>query len=257
MINIHHGFTKNIPYLEVVAQELQNEKLPGVIFVHGFTSAKEHNLHYAYYLAMRGFRVVLPEAQLHGERYANVTETELNLSFWDIVISTIHELQYFVDEFSQKKLIDIERVGVAGTSMGGIVTFGALTQYQWIKAAVALMGTPAYVSFAKSQMNAMKHSGAPIPLSNSEAKKLFQKLEQYDLSIKPERLNERPLLFWHSESDHVVPFEPTYKFFLKAKTYYTKQPKNIHFIRDKTSGHKVSRKGVLETVRWFEKFLEK
>ncbi|MDI5791688.1 hypothetical protein PO124_35075 [Bacillus licheniformis] len=31
--------------------------------------------------------------------------------------------------------------------MGGIVTLGALTQYEWITTAVSLMGSPAYVEF--------------------------------------------------------------------------------------------------------------
>ncbi|MFA8439127.1 prolyl oligopeptidase family serine peptidase [Pueribacillus sp. YX66] len=255
MIQINHGFSRNIPYLHVVHRDIENETLPVIIFVHGFTSAKEHNLHYAFYLAMRGFRVILPEAFLHGERYANVTDAELELSFWEIVTLTIHELEYFVDDFSTEKLIDVNRIGVVGTSMGGIITLGALTQYDWIKVAASLMGTPAYVSMAKSQINALRKTGQKLPFTEVEEDEMYSNLEKYDLSLKPELLKERPLLFWHSETDDVVPFEPTYKFFLKAKSYYTNKPKNIKFIHDETNGHKVSRKGVLETVRWFEAFL--
>lgn len=254
MININHGFTNNIPYLHVVHRDLKDDKLPVVLFIHGFTSAKEHNLHYAYYLAARGFRVILPEAPLHGERFANVTDAELDLSFWEVVLSTIQELEHFVTNFSQKGLIDNERIGVAGTSMGGIVTLGALTQYNWIKVAVSLMGSPTYVSLAKSQIKAIEKKGQDLSITQEEVEQLYTNLEKFDLSKRIESLQNRPLLFWHSETDDVVPFEPTYKFFIKAKAYYT-DSKKIKFIHDETSGHKVSRKGVLETVRWFESYL--
>lgn len=257
LIYVKHNIIRQIPYLEVVASDKHNEKLPLVLFVHGFTSAKEHNLHYAYYLATRGFRVILPDAKLHGERAENLTEAELEFSFWDIVISTIHELPYFVDHFSEQRLIDNDRIGVVGTSMGGIVTLGALTQYRWIQCAVSLMGSPAYVTFAKSQIDALKQSGKPIPFTKEEEQQFYKKLEQYDLSLRPKVLNERPLLFWHSKVDEVVPFEPTYNFYLKAKSYYKDQPDKLKFIEDETSGHKVSRKGVLETVQWFDIFLKK
>lgn len=255
LVHIHHGFIQNIPYLHVVHHEVEHEKLPCVLFIHGFTSAKEHNLHYAYYLAMRGFRVILPEALLHGERYANVTDKELELSFWEVVTTTIHELENFVNEFVSKQLIDRDRIGVVGTSMGGIVTLGALTQYDWIKVAVSLMGTPAYVAFAKAQIQSMKDSGQALPFSEAEEEKIYANLEKYDLSLKPELLKERPMLFWHSKIDDVVPFDPAYHFFLKAKSYYKNHPNQIKFIEDETSGHKVSRHGVLETVRWFETYL--
>ncbi len=255
MIQIHHGQIQNIPHLQVVQSEIEKKMLPAVFFIHGFTSAKEHNLHYAYYLAKLGFRVILPEAPLHGERSTNEAEQELESSFWDIVTSAIDELPYFVDELTRKQFIDPQRIGVVGTSMGGIVALGALTQYSWIKVAASLMGTPAYASFAKSQVNAFKKSAQSLSLSEAEEQNLYKKLETYDLSKQPERLKGRPLLFWHSEIDDVVPFEPTYNFFQKAQKFYKHDPQKIKFIRDKTSGHKVSRQGVLETVRWFEKHL--
>lgn len=257
MIYVKHNAIHQIPYLEVVASDRDNEKLPFVLFLHGFTSAKEHNLHYAYYLAERGFRVILPDAKLHGERAENLTEAELEFSFWYIVISTIHELSYFVDHYSEKGLIYNDQIGVVGTSMGGIVTLGALTQYRWIKCAVSLMGSPAYVAFAKSKIDALKQSGKSIPLSKEEEQRFYEQLEKYDLSLCPKVLNERPLLFWHSKVDDVVPFEPTYNFYLKARSYYKDQPDNLKFIEDETSGHKVSRKGVLETVKWFDIYLKK
>lgn len=255
LITVEHDFTDNLPFLHVVLSEKKDEQLPGIIFVHGFTSAKEHNLHYAYYLAKRGFRVLLPEAPLHGERKALITESELNYSFWEIVLQMIKELEIFVNAFTHKDLLDKKRIGLAGTSMGGIVTLGALTQYSWVKAAVSLMGSPSYEMLAKSQMASLRKDKSDIPFTEEDLEKLYTQLRKFDLSQQPDKLMQRPLLFWHSEIDQIVPFRPTFDFYLKSKRHYTDHPDRIHFIADKTSGHKVSREGVIETVRWFEKYI--
>jgi len=48
---------KGIPLLHVYDNSM-NEQSPIVIFLHGFQSAKEHNLHYAYQLVQKGIRVL-------------------------------------------------------------------------------------------------------------------------------------------------------------------------------------------------------
>lgn len=236
-----------------MSRELAQKQLPTILFIHGFTSAKEHNLHYAYYLAEQGFRVILPEASMHGERCENVTEAELNHSFWEIVLTTIEELDYLVKDLSEKTLVDSDRIGLVGTSMGGIATLGALTQYDWIKVAVSLMGCPAYVSLAEAQMKGLEQNGQSLSLA--EQGQIYDTLATFDLSQQPEKLKKRPLLFWHSEVDDVVPFEPAYTFYLDVKRYYAENEHHLKFIKDETSGHKVSRSGVLETVRWFKNHL--
>ena len=57
-------------------------------------------------------------------------------------MQSIEELDVLRQYFEKESLIDSERIGMVGTSMGGIVTLGSLTRYKWIKAAVSLMGMP-------------------------------------------------------------------------------------------------------------------
>ncbi|MEH7013874.1 alpha/beta fold hydrolase, partial [Neobacillus niacini] len=156
MIIVEKSFLNNIPFLHIVNKNVQQKKLPLVIFTHGFTSAKEHNLHYAYLLAEKGFRVILPEAMYHGEREQGLTEKDLYSHFWEIVIKTIHELNDFKEYYVNEGLVDQEQIGLAGTSMGGIVTLGALTKYKWVKAAVSLMGMPAYEKFSHWQLEQLQ-----------------------------------------------------------------------------------------------------
>lgn len=256
MIIVENKYVEQIPVLHIVRNEHINNKLPFIMFVHGFTSAKEHNLHYAYLLAEKGFRVVLPEAAYHGQRQPEGMNTEqMTLNFWNIVLQTIDELDILRQYFESESLIDSERIGLVGTSMGGIVTLGSLTRYQWIKAAVSLMGMPQYEKYALWQLDMMKKQGVNLPFQEEEIAALLEKLKQVDLSKHPESLDNRPLLFWHGKQDPIVPFSYTYDFYENIKPLYKKTPERLHFIIDEKSGHKVSREGLLKTVDWFNTFL--
>jgi uncharacterized protein len=244
-----------IPLLHIVKNSINENKLPFVIFIHGFNSAKEHNLHYAYYLAEKGIRVVLPDALYHGERSENYDTKELSFRFWKIVLNEIQEVNTIKNYFEEKNLIDNQRIGLSGTSMGGITTLGALTQYDWIKAAVSLMGSPCYQMMLKSQLSMLKKNNIEIPLSDDEINEQLSLLERFDLSIQKEKLQNRPLLFWHGERDEVVPFSPTYEFYKDLIPMYGNESDNIKFIADPAADHKVSRKGVMEFVDWFERYL--
>lgn len=256
MIIVENKCIESIPVLHIVSKEHFDDKLPFVMFVHGFTSAKEHNLHYGYLLAERGFRVVLPEAAYHGEREHDGLKTEeMALKFWNIVLQTIDELDILRQYFENKNVIDAERIGLVGTSMGGMVTLGSLTKYQWIKAAVSLMGMPQYEKYALWQLEMLKKQGFHLPFQQKEVEELLEKLKLVDLSKQPETLDNRPLLFWHGKQDPIVPFSYTYDFYEKVKPLYGSTPEKLHFIIDEKSGHKVSREGLLKTVDWFDTFL--
>ena len=93
----------NIPLLHIVEEQYANMEVPVVIFLHGFTSAKEHNLHYAYNLAKKGIRVLLPDAHLHGVRDENLDEVQLGLRFWEIVLTSIEEIGLYPRRTSESK----------------------------------------------------------------------------------------------------------------------------------------------------------
>lgn len=258
MFTMNYEIIAGVPVLHVAGQNEWEEKLPVIFFIHGFTSAKEHNLHYAYLLAKQGFRVILPEVYLHGERFeegVDVNSNQLYLYFWDMVIRTINELAAMKHELMERDIIDEQRIGMAGVSMGGIVTLGALTQYKWIKVAASLMGCPAYEQLSIAQIDSMKKNKIHIPFTDQELDEKLQPLAAYDLSNQPEYLANRPLLFWHGKADPVVPYHFAYEFYCENITRYNENPGKLKFILDSNAGHKVTRNGVLETVQWFDKFL--
>jgi uncharacterized protein len=255
LVVVEKDKVENIPLLHVVKESKKLEKLPLVIFIHGFKSVKERNLHYAYLLAEAGFRVVMPEVLYHGERDQGLNEKEFYIRFWEMVLNTIDEIKRLKESYLKKGLIDSEKIGLAGTSMGGIVTLGALTQYKWIKAAVSLMGMPSYEEFSLWQLEQLNAQGLTLPLTAEQIDEQLRILREYDLSHQPEKLDNRPLLFWHGKKDPLVPYPLTHQFFEKVKPNYQDDPEKIRFITDQRAGHNVSLEGVEATVDWFIHYL--
>ncbi|AYC29001.1 alpha/beta fold hydrolase [Paenisporosarcina cavernae] len=244
-----------IPILHIVNSEEDYPKRPTVLFLHGFTSAKEHNLHYAYNLANKGFRVLLPDAHLHGERSENLDEVQLSLRFWEIVLTTLEEIPAIRTKLMEQGLADESTpFGLAGTSMGGIETLGALTAYPWIDAAAVMMGSPGYVELAKAQIAQFENRGFKLPITDVERKGIFTALERFDLTKQSEKLANRPVFFWHGEQDTVVPFAPTHHFFQAMKERYPEESK-WQFMRDRMAGHAVSRAGMLASVDFLAEHL--
>lgn len=253
MIGVIHKTIQSIPVLVVVDQGKENEALPTLTYFHGFTSAKEHNLPLAYLMAEKGYRVVLPDSMYHGEREVDISATKKQISFWDIVMQNVKELNDIKELLDEDGLILDERFGIAGTSMGGITTAAALTQYPWIKTAGVLMGSPKITTYAKTLVDSFGKMGN-LPVTGEMIDHLYEQLEHYDLSKQTDKLAQRPLFFWHGENDAVVPFDHSYTFYEDVKQYYTNQ-ENIQFIKEANGHHKVSRYAILETIKWFEKHL--
>lgn len=253
MIGIHRDKIKDIHLLIIVDDIRINEPLPMLTYFHGFTSAKEHNLPLAYLMAEKGFRVILPDSAHHGERAEGKTQTEMQLLFWDIVKQNVDDLQDIYHTYHSENLLLNNQFGVAGTSMGGITTAAVLTQYDWVKAAAILMGSPKIEQYAKDLVEEVsKHK--ELPFTEQQMQYIFAQLKSYDLSAHVETLKERPLLFWHGNKDNVVPYDHSFDFYQEARKLY-KNKENIHFISEENQSHKVSRHAILSTVEWFRNHL--
>ncbi|HEY4601904.1 MAG TPA: prolyl oligopeptidase family serine peptidase [Cerasibacillus sp.] len=253
MIQVEKVKINDIPCLVVVDSETANKPLPVITYFHGFTSAKEHDLPIAFLLAEEGYRVILPDSILHGEREGKTTFLKKQLAFWDIVIQNVADLQTIHEYVQDERLISDDLFGVAGTSMGGITTSASLVKYPWIHTAAVLMGSPKLSDFARMMIEEYEKTDNPA-LPEEKVKTLFSNLDTIDLAKHMDHLAERPLLFWHGDKDPVVPFDHSYTFYQSARDMY-KNKKQLHFIKEVGRDHKVSRFAILETVKWFKKHL--
>lgn len=244
-----------IPLLHVIPDGQSSGPLPTVIFFHGHMSAKEHNLHYAYQLADKGIRVLLPDAILHGEREEGLDNVQISLRFWEIVLTSIEELGFLNTEIHKKGLAQGE-IGIGGTSMGGITSLGALTVYPWIKSAAVMMGAANYVQLAKAQMAQFESKGFKLPITPDERKKMLSTLERFDATKNRSVLAKRPVFFWHGEQDTTVPFSPIMSFYKALMEDYAEVPERLYFMRDREAGHAVSRQGMLAATDWLAKHIK-
>lgn len=240
-----------IPLLHVYKEHMDAET-PAVIFLHGFLSAKEHNLHYAYQLVEKGVRVLLPDAYLHGERAVEMSEEQMNLNFWKIVLKSVEEVQTLHAELVNRRLAT-KQIGVAGSSMGGIVTSGCLAVYDWIDAAAICMGVTSYTKLAQHQLDDFAARGIHFPISEQQKSDMMQLFAKFDLERKPEVFTRTPIIFWHGAKDSVVPYAMTRPFYEQLAAN-NQQGKSVYLADDK-AGHAVSRSGILAVTDWLAQHL--
>lgn len=241
---------EGIPLLHVYKEEMKKDA-PIVLFLHGFMSAKEHNLHYAYNLVEKGVRVILPDAFMHGERSENLPESKMNLIFWRIVIKYVEEVEVIRQALVKQGLNG--KIGVMGTSMGGITTAGCLKKYDWIEAAGVLMGTVSYTEMAQFQLKQMEEQGTNIPMTEQQKLAIMNGLKEYDVKTSPAIFERVPVIFWHGQKDPVVPFQMTYPFY--ELLVRERKANNVQYIMDEKAGHAVSRDGVLTVTAWIAQHL--
>lgn len=252
MITIKKEKLANIHSLIVEAKENDAKALPTVVFYHGFESAKENNLTLAFLLAEQNYRVILPDALYHGERSEGLTSSEMSLGFWDVILANIKELEDIKEALTNKNLILDGRIGVSGTSMGGVTTTSLLKRYEWIKTGVVLMGTPQLVIFGEQLINSFNETSKK-QISANEKKEVLNELKSYDLSRDVNALNNRPILFWHGVKDQVVPINQSEEFVSKLKK--SSYNGEVKLLKEVNRGHHLSRFSILETVKWFVKHL--
>lgn len=149
MVEMHQEYVGDIEVIHAVPAGGYASPLPTLFFYHGYTSSKEVYSYFGYALALAGFRVVLPDALMHGARFDGDEQRRL-LHFWDILRQNIDELPALYAHYRQQGQIDGRRVGVCGASMGGMTAPGALARFDWLMSAAALMGSGDYMRLSRT-----------------------------------------------------------------------------------------------------------
>ncbi|MDT3393735.1 MAG: prolyl oligopeptidase family serine peptidase [Bacillota bacterium] len=227
--------------------------LPTVFVYHGWTHRKESELMVAHFLAKAGFRVVLPDAKYHGKRHGSQLFSELMFEFWDIVMQSVTEFGELVATLSAEGLVDSERIGVTGTSMGGITTDAILTRYSNVKIGVDKIGAPMPVALAKWQVSQL-----PTALQTKYQDAIedtLARLAAYDLSMHVDHLAGRPLHFYHGTADTMVPYQFTADFMTEIQAQPSSATALVTLTTEENGQHKVSDDAQLKTVELMQQYL--
>ncbi|WP_314059569.1 prolyl oligopeptidase family serine peptidase [uncultured Vagococcus sp.] len=246
MIEVYDRVIDGIPLLEVVDSALKDEKLPTVVFYHGWTNVKESVLVHGFEIAKKGFRTLLPEALYHGARNDGIPLTdERLLDFWTIIQESVDEYPVLMDYYIKAGLTDPNRLGVTGLSMGGITTCALLATYPEIKVGDCLMGSPDAVGFTQQVLAEAEKQGMVLPDDINEQ---LQELEALSLAENPEKIAGRPVHFWHGTKDETVPYAPTFDFYQRIQDEEFAKQVSFSTTED---GHKVPYTISQETASFF------
>ncbi|WP_333012826.1 esterase [Kluyvera sichuanensis] len=177
--------------------------LPSIVFYHGFTSSNVVYSYFAVALAQAGFRVVMPNAAEHGERF-NGDGTERLQHFWQILVQNFTEFPTLRDALLASGLVSDGRLAVAGASMGGMTALGLMAQHPGVKCVASLMGSGYFTSLSQTLY-------PPSAANSIEKARLLAPLAKWDIGHQLARLADRPLLLWHGEEDDVVPAGETFR----------------------------------------------
>jgi pimeloyl-ACP methyl ester carboxylesterase len=118
----------------------------------------------------------------------------------------VAEFPQLVDSLVAAGITDADKIGVMGTSMGGITAAGVMATQPQVVAGVSLIGSPEPVAFAKDQV-AQLPAALQAKLPDALITKTYQQLAKFDLSEHPEALAGRPMFFFNGTADQMVPYQ--------------------------------------------------
>jgi dienelactone hydrolase len=126
-----------------------NPPWPAVLWFHGFTADRNASRPELGALARAGFLAIGIDAVGHGARrlpdfdhHFSGPRTETDRRFLELVTATVAEVPGLFDNLRDAGLADERRLAVAGVSMGGYISYGAVVADRRIQAAVPLLGSP-------------------------------------------------------------------------------------------------------------------
>lgn len=245
MVEMYEENIEGIQVIHAVPAGQYQQQLPTIFFYHGFLSSKEMYSYFGYTLAKAGFRVILPDALMHGAR-AESDEAKCVAHFWRILQNNVEELAMLKALFVGRGLADPQRLGVGGVSMGGMTTMAALVKYPWVKVAANLMGS--------GYFSRLSHHLFPAFTAGDTAQRdVFERdvasLLSLDVTGKTALFADKPLFVWHGEQDDVVPFGESLR--LQQELAAGEATANLTFISESEAKHKVTVHALSEATAFF------
>lgn len=224
-------------------------RLPTLLFYHGFTSSKEVYSYFAVALALAGFRVIMPDADMHGARYNGDSDQRMT-HFWEILQRNIDEVPQLEAVLHEKEWVAEGRFAVAGASMGGMTALGAMARYPQIQSVACLMGSGSFMTLSQTLFPPLV---AHTPAQQQALANRLAPLAAYDPSQQLPQLANRPLLLWHGEADEVVPFAETER--LVRMLREAQLDSRLTFLSEKQTGHKITPSALNALVSFFKHHL--
>ena len=223
---------------------LPHKGAPGIIMSHGFESSKDGKKWLA--LAPRLYEAGFACLRFNYRGCGKEQERSEG-QFEDTTLSGRIKDYTAAINFSETTEIDAKRLGVVGSSFGGMVALAA--QNNRIKAMVTL-ATPARFPIPTTEQ--LNREFFKLPSGKRLRTRFFHDAQQYDLYQAIEKIS-CPVLIIHGSADEMVPVKDAHDFYKSAK-----EPKQLVII--KGGSHALNEPEHLEqiidlTLNWFKQHL--
>lgn len=186
-LTVNKKYIGDIPIIEYYNEATGMTDKPIVIIEYGFTGKKEEMKDIAAEYADIGCLVVTPDLYLHGERME-----EADCSILEIPVRSSEEIEEILDYYADSTLVDMDRIGMLGFSLGGMTIYHYLANGTYpVKAVGIICSTPdwqelqnntiIYQAYSDGELTAIpneKHEEiSKYAVENSPYNKLLQKTD--------------------------------------------------------------------------------
>ncbi len=266
----------------------KQSKFPVVIVLHGTGGNKEGMKSWLESFANKGVAAIAIDARYHGERNGarNKAEgyTEAITRAWQDpdprrehpwFYDTCWDLWRLVDVLQKRDDIDPNRIGMLGTSMGGIQTWLAASVDERVKVAAPLIGVQSMRyglendgwharanTVKKAHEAAARDLGAP-EVNVRVARELWSKvlpgiLDQFDGPAMMPLFAPRPLYIGNGEKDPNCPIKGARLAFAAAEKAYAAKDASDRLKIDVAEGvaHKVTDEQRADSIDWCVRWLK-
>jgi dienelactone hydrolase len=282
------GSTERVPVL-LVKPAAATGRLPAVIVLHGTGGAKDRMLDWLTDLAQRGIIGVAIDARYHGDRaggakgkeayeraivrawHAKPGEPQEHPFYYD----TVWDLWRTVDVLRDRPDVDPARIGMLGTSMGGIETWLAAAADERVAVAVPAIAVQSFrwsldndrwqgraKTIQQAHDAAAKDLGEP-KVNARVCRDLWAKVipgmtEQFDCPSMLRLFAGRPLLILNGDQDPNCPIEGARLAFASAEAAYKQAnaADRLTIMVAERVGHKVTDEQRKAALDWFVKWLK-
>jgi uncharacterized protein len=216
---------------------------PAVIVLHGAGSRKENHADYARAAVAHGLGALTFDNRGHGE-----TEGPLG----DGVVDDIGFLAAWL---AARPEIDAGRIGVRGSSMGGLLAIHAAAASDHIAAAVAICPAAEWMlaeDVGRVLDGRSPAAGSALAEIRIDARALAEWLDRNDVEEAAERMGAKPLLLIHARGDEVVPCTQSEQLYERAS-----EPKRLLLLdggHHRSAQHDPELQG--ESLRWLARAMK-
>ncbi|AOT70760.1 prolyl oligopeptidase family serine peptidase [Geosporobacter ferrireducens] len=248
-VTVEEILIKKIPCLKFKPKGIQEERLPTILYYHGWHSGKVYQRFKGTVLASYGYQVIVPDAIYHGERdpIDHDDPNMLEAYFWKVILQNVQESEQLIAGIIEEHQGDPRRMAVIGSSMGGFSASGIFVQNKNLKCLINFNGSCAWVKAEEI----FRRKSKRLSMTPEE----MQELSPYDPMLNKENLQLRPILMLHGNRDSSVPINSQRLFYQSASYHYKECPERLRLVEIQNMDHYISTGMMEEAIIWLKKYL--